>query len=418
MGCHCFKANPLNKDNSNVVVIYLENENVNIINESSNNNQVINKNDINNDNDPSNNNIILTNDGDNKKNNSNNISFHNYNDVDDNNYNLSNINNTLNKIITKDNYLSVLSNNLLSKEQHKNILQTSSNINSNLIKLTSNTPTKENILSKINTYKEKFVRILSFNNNINSNKLETPNYNILEYNKNKLNAYNCTKNSNNMINQSYVLENTDTRGKTFSKSFINSTSLNTIMFTQHFAFEMLKEINLVRKNPACYADKIKEFMKYINTDEVTNRKFFLVNKNTKINLNRGEPAFIDCLNFIKEFDKKIDEGKLSLNELKLKEDLKFPFPFEEPERSTNKDYIRENLLNIKKNLHSNLKLKGFHYDLSTFDAEISTILQIVDDNNSSCKRRNMLLDDTIKYVGINIGKLKDDLYCIYLVFAA
>jgi len=253
---------------------------------------------------------------------------------------------------------------------------------------------------------------LSQDNNINRNlSANSINLDISNINNSHLNQNTI------LINQSGLLDKSDTRGKSFNKTFALCTTRN-MSFYNAFSIEMLKEINLIRLNPIFYADKIRDFMKFIKTDKNTNRKYFLVNKNTKINLLKGEVAFLDCLDFIKDFDMKIKETNKILNELELKEELKFPFPLDNPELCINKDYIKESLLKLKSSIKGNFKLKGFHYDLSTNDPEISTILQIVDDNNSGCKRRNMLLDESIKYIGVNIGKLKDNLYCIYLVFAA
>lgn len=234
---------------------------------------------------------------------------------------------------------------------------------------------------------------------------------------NRITSSNTNQNWENQYNtQSYILDQTETRGKSYSKSIIICNTINTMMISA-FSSDMVREINLVRLNPVNYTKKIREFMKFIKTDLNTQKKYFLLNKTTKINLSKGEDAFKECLYYISELGKKIKEEGLILNELELKDDLKLPFPIDNPEKCLDKEYIKENILNLKNKLDGNYRLKGFHYDLSTNDPEISTILQIVDDNNSCGKRRSMLLDQNVKYIGINIGKLKDNLYCIYLIFA-
>lgn len=424
MGCRCLKATGANNDNNNIVYIYPENENTN---------------------DPSAIKVnILNPQATSLAKEQKMSSFGNNSNTNNNKYNKigSNIKLSVieeskdeNKILSSnpanDNRLSVISAKgnhrktevvVIEKNKISDIINKSPSFGLSPPKLdcesfdniTLNTNT--GILSKINSYKDKISRILSFNG---SNQLNNTQYQILEYNKNKLNASNIHSNNfNNLFTQSGIFEHSDTRGKTYSKSLMNTTSLNTTKLNFHFSLELLKELNSIRKNPISYSDKIKEFMKYINTDEKTQRKFFLVNKNTKINLLRGEEAFLECLNFIKDFDKEIKNLKKNLCELEIREELKFPFPNEEPEKCIDKEYIKQTLASLKKNLQKDLKIKGFHYDLSTNDAEISAILQIVDDNNSCGKRRSMLLEETVKYVGINIGRLKDNLYCIYLVFAA
>lgn len=224
------------------------------------------------------------------------------------------------------------------------------------------------------------------------------------------------KSTQNYLNQTSFHDRSDTRSK-YTKTIINFVNFHDD-YSINFPNDILREINIIRTNPILYVDKIRDFMKYINTDKKNNHKYILINRNTKINLSKGEEAFLNCVDFICDFDKKIKEKNNFLNVLELKKELTLPFPTDDPEKCFNTNYIKENLLILKTKLEENFKLKGFHYDLSTNNPEISTILQIVDDNNSGTKRRNMLLDDSIKYIGVNIGKLKDNLFCIYLVFAA
>ncbi len=247
---------------------------------------------------------------------------------------------------------------------------------------------------------------------LNKNNIFNDNITFLDKYDKKYSKFNTffDKNGGNNFNLSNELNISDTMGKTLGKSIYNS-------FYDAFCSDMLCQINFVRTNPKIYTEKILKFMKYINTNKRNNKKFFLVNNKTKINLLKGEEAFYDCMNFIEDLDLKIREKQIILRELVLKEELKFPFPVENPENSINKDYIKENLIILKNKIGEKFKIKGFHYDLSTNDPEISTVLQIVDDNNSGKKRRNMLLDENVKYIGINIGKLKENLYCIYLVMA-
>jgi len=237
--------------------------------------------------------------------------------------------------------------------------------------------------------------------------------------KNKNNNFISGKIKNNSLClSSCILEESKTREKTYNNPIFECCSTLNIYSSNAFALEMLREINLIRTNPIAYASKIKEFIKFIYTDEKNNRKYILVNKNTKLNLLKGEEAFLNCLDFITELDKNLKSQKTFLHEFELKDELKFPFPLDEPDKCISNEYIKENFVKLKLSLGFRFKLKGFHYDLSTNDPEISTLLQIVDDNNSSGKRRNMLLDENVKYVGINIGKLKDNIFCIYLVFAS
>jgi hypothetical protein len=178
---------------------------------------------------------------------------------------------------------------------------------------------------------------------------------------------------------------------------------------------MLKEINEVRTNPNLYADKIKSNMKRVtslNDDPNCTRQFFRINENIKINLNKGVNAFRECIDYL-------DNKCKPLKPLEFLDELIFPFPIEKPELASEKEYLTNTFLRISNELkEKNLKIQGFHYDNNINDAEVSTLLQIVDDNNSNGQRRRHILDKNAKYVGINIGKIKSNLYCIYLMFAS
>ena len=48
--------------------------------------------------------------------------------------------------------------------------------------------------------------------------------------------------------------------------------------------------------------------------------------------------------------------------------------------------------------------------------ELSVLLQIIDDTNSQFQRRKNIFMKDGKYIGINIGKVNESLYCYFLVF--
>ena len=173
--------------------------------------------------------------------------------------------------------------------------------------------------------------------------------------------------------------------------------------------QMLKEINLARTNPSQYAEKIREYIKNINTND-KGKHFFNSNLYCKIKLPRGKEAFEECITYMKNL--------IPLNELILKEELKFPFPESNPSLSTNRGYITSTLLDLANNLRDKFEINWFHYDNNICNAEISTVLQLVDDSNSNTERRKHILDEKVKYVGVNVGKVNKDIHCIYLIFGS
>ena len=54
--------------------------------------------------------------------------------------------------------------------------------------------------------------------------------------------------------------------------------------------------------------------------------------------------------------------------------------------------------------------------LMNSNIELTTLLQIVDDTNSMNQRRNNIFSKSSKYIGINVGKMSNGLYCFYLLF--
>ena len=227
--------------------------------------------------------------------------------------------------------------------------------------------------------------------------------------------------NSNIINLSNFADSVDFKKSSFLKRFNdkNSTSLmNLVAEDKNFDTNMLNLINAIRHNPVFLNEKIKEFIKYIKQDKSTNKSFFVVNNSTKINLLKGKEAFLSCCDFLQELSEKVKSKALKLENLELKEELKFPFPEQNPSICNKKEYITEKIAELNKKMQNKLRIKGFHYDMSPNNAETSLIMQIVDDNNSNGKRRNIIFDEKIKYIGISHGKIRENVYCVYMVFAS
>ena len=80
-------------------------------------------------------------------------------------------------------------------------------------------------------------------------------------------------------------------------------------------------------------------------------------------------------------------------------------------------YQNQILTKIKNDLLKyNIQVNNFHYDIMNSNIELSVLLQIVDDTNSMFQRRKNIFGKNIKYIGLNIGKIENGLYCYYLLF--
>ena len=176
---------------------------------------------------------------------------------------------------------------------------------------------------------------------------------------------------------------------------------------------MLKEINNSRKNPLSVIPKIEKYYQYIDVSN-KNEYFIRVDEKNKIRLYKGKNVFIQCQNFLKKLS--------SLPSFILRNEMTFPFPEIKNKISinecTNEFYLSKTLKKINEEMekNNNIKILNFHYDIMTSNTELSVVLQIVDDTNSLFQRRNNIFRKDGKYIGINVGKISDDLFCYYLLF--
>jgi hypothetical protein len=164
----------------------------------------------------------------------------------------------------------------------------------------------------------------------------------------------------------------------------------------------------MRLNPASYAEKVWKNMSNIVSNNDSH--YFCMPFNSKISLPHGRIAFEECIEILK--------NKPPMNSLSMIDKLKLPFPDKNPQLANNRDYITKSLIEIAKENKDQCLINWFHYDNNIKNAEISTVLQLVDDNNSRGERRKHLLDENVKYVGINCGPIRRNIYCIYLVFGS
>ena len=221
-------------------------------------------------------------------------------------------------------------------------------------------------------------------------------------------------------NLNYLLENEiDFNEKKYSiesnvsSNIGNSTSNNNekLSYLENMREEMFNEINLIRSNPEIIIEKINKYLPFIIT--IDKESFIQVDKNNKIKLKKGKITFEECKSYVSK--------KKSLQPLILKKELTFPFPGNFNE-NINDDFIKQNYLTstlnqIKSNLNEkNLDLVNFHYDIMNSNIELSTLLQVVDDTNFMNQRRNNIFSKSSKYIGINVGKMNNGLYCFYLLF--
>ena len=183
--------------------------------------------------------------------------------------------------------------------------------------------------------------------------------------------------------------------------------------TSNLSFSLYEIINKIRTNPKDFIDKIKIYKEKIIRKDY---QFLLpIEKEIFITLNRGPKAFDEAIEYLNKLE--------PMNSLIMKNELKIDIDntinnFEM--NFTSFSFLEKIIKNKKKELEKNkknYKIEGFHYDKSTNNAEISAILQIVDDNMGDCSRRKNLLNPQFTYIGISCVNIKENVFCYYMLFA-
>ena len=145
--------------------------------------------------------------------------------------------------------------------------------------------------------------------------------------------------------------------------------------------KMLELINKIREDPVSYADIIEDSISNILEDqneEDENKPKIIYKKKVKVALTRGEPAFREAAEKLRNLT--------SLPPLEFKNDICVPLP-ETEEEIRNPSYLKEHV-NI---LRKSEKIDVFFKDLVKIP-EVSALLMIVDDSakNPGKKRQAVL----------------------------
>ena len=170
---------------------------------------------------------------------------------------------------------------------------------------------------------------------------------------------------------------------------LNGEKYNDSIFA-NYSTEVFKIINQIREKPSQYADFIEDSMENIvETVEGENKKI-VFKKQLKVALNKGEPAFRRAATKLREYD--------PLPPLIFKKELCVPLPTSSSELS-NRNYLKNQIQNMRQTT----RVDGYFKDMVKAP-DISALLMIVDDNGENTgKRRLLLMNNEIKYIGINSG---------------
>ena len=171
--------------------------------------------------------------------------------------------------------------------------------------------------------------------------------------------------------------------------------------------KMLELINKIREDPVSYADIIEDSISNILEDqneEDENKPKIIYKKKVKVALTRGEPAFREAAEKLRNLT--------SLPPLEFKNDICVPLP-ETEEEIRNPSYLKEHV-NI---LRKSEKIDVFFKDLVKIP-EVSALLMIVDDSaKNPGKKRQAVLNKNFKYIGIS-SKFVGRTFIAYFTFSS
>lgn len=211
---------------------------------------------------------------------------------------------------------------------------------------------------------------------------------------------------------SIYLKNVSLSRKSTSNTKSISSSSHHI-FQNQFAFSLLKEINLLRINPKCYSIKLRQCLEHIKLNTLNNKYYFYYDRddnNRKLKLKITKDNFNECITYLNTFDNEL------LQPLEYSSELTIPFPSDDTSLAYDKHYLCEQIEQLKQRIKNKFVFIDFQYDIST-DPVTSAIIQVVDSKKVNYQRRNNFLNENARYVGISYGKVSDELFCFYLVFA-
>ena len=258
---------------------------------------------------------------------------------------------------------------------------------------------------------------------INDNKFNNENENLNNsfFSINEPNNLNVNMNENKAFKIS--LNNNKINKNNFEKTNSFNSTNHTISNPQKVSLEslrmlMLNEINLSREFPKKIPEKIEKYINNIGKNS-KNEFYIKVDNYNKIKLFKGIETIQDCKNYLQKLKE--------FPPLELKYELTFPFPGNKDysnnlniinlEEAINENYLTQTLKNLSDDLKSkNIEIVNFHYDIMNYNIELSVLLQIIDDTNSQFQRRKNIFIKDAKYIGINVGRINESLFCYYLSF--
>ena len=209
------------------------------------------------------------------------------------------------------------------------------------------------------------------------------NLNQIENHKKYFNNFQTYKNDEHLF-ENNILKN---------DNLSNNKNIN--LPNDNYSRYILDEINKVRTNPQSFIGIIEDAKD--NISQRNGRIFY--NGKLKIALTKGESAFNDVINYLRNAKpmEKLQYSKLMTVKPPINE-----------KNINDKKYMGNKVKNMLKN---GINIKSYWRDIIN-DPGISFLLMIVDDNGpKSGMRRNDILDPNMKYIGISSAQINHSFSC-------
>jgi hypothetical protein len=175
---------------------------------------------------------------------------------------------------------------------------------------------------------------------------------------------------------------------------------------KNYPERMLELINMIREDPVSYANTVEDSIQNIIEEENVNdenKPKIIYKKKVKVSLTRGEPAFREVAEILRNME--------PLPPLEFNNDICVPLP-ENEEELKDSSYLKEHI----KFLRETTDIDVFYKDLIKVP-EVSALLMVVDDSpKNSGRKRQALLNPEYKYIGIN-SKFVGKTFIAYFTFS-
>lgn len=224
------------------------------------------------------------------------------------------------------------------------------------------------------------------------------------------NSGECVDSQQSNNNLHSIQKNISTSTTANNKEMTNISNKQTVNPYSKFDILMINEINSVRLTPKNYSLKIKNLIPMIKANSTNSKIYLIYDDDVKIELKKGVTAFKNCIEFLNT------RNNIALEPIEIVDELAIPFP-SDIKLSLDKEYISRCIDDIRTSTKNRYEIFDFQYDISP-NPVLSTIVQVVDDTNANFQRRNNILSENVRYVGISYGEIKKGIFCFYLLFAS